>query len=59
LIVDRKMADYNVAPNTDEIKELPECEHTWQKVIEASTFVLQGSGWFKDGYDGIGGMKVK
>ncbi len=58
VVVDRKMADYNLAPNESETAELTSCAHEWQKVIEASTFILQGSGWAKDGYDGLGNMKV-
>lgn len=35
----------------DEVPECPECGHkTTEKLISAGSFVLQGGGWYKDGY---------
>lgn len=33
----------------------PECEGVVKKLISASSFVLKGGGWYRDGYGGSGG----
>lgn len=33
----------------------PECEGSVKKLISASSFVLKGGGWYKDGYGSSGG----
>lgn len=46
--VHRKVADIEQGPS------LPpdSCEHCWERVPSATTFRLQGGGWFEGGYGG-------
>ena len=57
LIVERKMADSSVPPTAEEAGQ-SDCEHSWTRLLRTGGFVLQGSGWFKDGYDGMGNSKM-
>ncbi len=33
------------------LTECPECKGEVQRLISNGNFILQGSGWYKDGYD--------
>ncbi|MCO4743348.1 MAG: zinc ribbon domain-containing protein [Proteobacteria bacterium] len=35
---------------SDDAPPCPECEGAVRKLISASSFVLKGGGWYKDGY---------
>lgn len=35
------------------------CEAPAKRIISSTSFILKGSGWFKDGYSSSGGKKKK
>lgn len=46
--VDRPLADIDVPPPKFGPKD---CMHDWQRLISPSSFILNGGGWYKQGYD--------
>jgi putative FmdB family regulatory protein len=44
-----KVTERLVRPGTEEI-ECPKCHKKAKKIMSVCTFVLQGGGWFADGY---------
>jgi putative FmdB family regulatory protein len=41
------------------IKRCPKCQRQCKRLISATSFLLQGSGWAKDGYSTSGEKKKK
>lgn len=49
--VERKMVESDIPPGIcDGCQINPNHHHLWKKVIKTTSFVLNGGGWYKDGY---------
>jgi hypothetical protein len=44
------MADNMVPPKEEDGLGIDNCEHEWYRLYTTGGFILEGSGWFKDGY---------
>ncbi len=67
LTVDKKKScGYCIKPyeieqkiSDEPLKSCPECNNPVKRLISCTTFVLKGSGWYKDGYSGKANITSK